>query len=149
MKSALAILLLIIPLFGNSQKRNKFWEKQASVFIIGFIGGVADGQNEIILHNPYLYSQRHPNANPQWWNPKISNNNKDDRPWIGRTLFVATSDKYHLNKFIQNITWVGQIGFSFTLWEKPNWKQILVQSAVMWGSRSLGKGLTHRYYKNF
>lgn len=148
-------MLLMLPAVCFSQNfftqnaRKGFWAKQGAVFAQGFAGGVMDGWNEVAVHNWWLVEKKLGDMNDQWWNPKVSDNNKDDRPFLGRTLFVATSDSYHAFKFGQNITFVGQFAVSFTLWEKPpNWKQIAVQSVIILGSRTLGKHLTHQFFDN-
>lgn len=147
MKTIITLAFLWPCLLFGQKKKPDFWVKQSAIFAIGFIGGVADGWNEEAKHNYYRIEAKLGDLSDQWHNPRISNNNKDDRGLLGRTVFVFTSDQYHLNKFVNNLCWASQAGISLTLYEKPNWKQIALQCVVMWGSHSLGKGLTHKFFE--
>jgi hypothetical protein len=119
-----------------------------------FAAGWLHATNEVSVHDYRRYAARHPNANPQWANPRISFRNKyADWPidksaaYFGsKTLLVWTTDAYHLRSTARNFLIAGNIGVSMSLYEKPNWKQILLQAAISWGCFALGTGSAHKYY---
>lgn len=120
------LLLILLPLTLSAQKKDNFWVKQGGIVAAGLIAGIADGQREVIVHNKWAYRYRHPNANENWWNPDSTWKRADKPP----QMFVLVSDKYHLNQFIRNGMFAVQFGLSFTLYEKPNWKQIVLQAVI-------------------
>jgi hypothetical protein len=140
-------ILLLTPLLSFGQ-----FKERAAIVAAGLIAGVADGQREVIVHNPHAYRYRHPNAREAWWNPD-STWRRADR-YAGPLVFVA--DKYHLNQFIRQGMFVGQttIVAVITVGDyKANgrilWRKLAVNLLLMQGSYMLAKGLTHRYYDVF
>ena len=136
----LTLLLLLATFPAISQKRT-------AIIIGGLIAGIADGQREVIVHNPWAYRYRHPNANERWWNPDSTWRRADSYP----QMFVFAADKYHLNQFIRQSMFLGQTTLVVTLHigEKINWKRLLIDLALAQGSYMIGKGLTHKYYDVF
>jgi hypothetical protein len=148
------LLLLCSDIF--SQKRNKFWLKQSIGGAAMFAAGWLHATNEVSVHDYRRYAARHPNANPQWTNPRMSFRNKyadwptDKSPAFfgSKTVFVWTTDAYHMRATARNFLIAGNIGVSMSLYEKPNWKQIVVQAATSWAMFAIGSGAAHKYYKH-
>lgn len=143
----LLLIILLTPLLSFAQ-----FKERTAIVVAGLIAGVADGQREVIVHNPHAYRYRHPKANEAWWNPD-STWRKADR-YAGPLVFVA--DKYHLNQFIRQSMFVGQttIVAVITVGDykrkgKILWGKLLVNVALSQGSYMLAKGLTHRFYDVF
>lgn len=141
------IPLLLTPLLSFAQLKER-----TAIVVAGLIAGVADGQREVIVHNPHAYRYRHPKANEAWWNPD-STWRKADR-YAGPLVFMA--DKYHLNQFIRQSMFVGQTTIVAVLTVgdyKANgrilWRKLAINILLMQGSYMIGKGLTHRYYDVF
>lgn len=140
-------LILLTPLLSFAQLKER-----TAIVVAGLIAGVADGQREVIVHNPHAYRYRHPKANEYWWNPD-STWRRADR-YAGPLVFVA--DKYHLNQFIRQSMFVGQTSIVAVLTVgdyKANgrilWRKLAINLLLMQGSYMVGKGLTHRFYDVF
>ena len=146
-KIVLLLLLGLLPTFGFSQLKERL-----AIVTAGFVAGIADGQREVIVHNPHAYRFRHPNARETWWNPD-STWRRADR-YDGPFVFVA--DKYHLNQFLRQSMFLGQttIVAVITVGDykrkgKILWGKLALNIALAQGSYMLAKGLTHRYYDVF
>jgi hypothetical protein len=147
--------VLLFPILSFSQKRDNFWLKQAAGGLTMAAAGWLSATNEVATHDYRRFAARHPNANPQWANPKLSFRNKyADWPqdksaayWGSKTVLVWTTDRHHLYNTTRNFLVAGNIGISMTLYEKPNWKQVVLQAAVSWACFAIGSGAAHQYYK--
>jgi hypothetical protein len=149
MKPAILFCALLVATNGHTQ--SKFW-KHAILATSGIIAGVADGQREVIVHNPWAYRYRHPNANEAWWNPDSTWKKADRYP--GMLVFLA--DKYHLNQGIRTAMFSVQTGFvvSLSLDEFKRKGKIRAGKVALYilegqASYWLAKGLTHKYYDVF
>jgi hypothetical protein len=67
--------------------------------VIVFIAGAIDGLIETLQHHYGAFASKFPTANPYWWNPELSWQNKGDGI-LSRTLFVPFSDAYHFFRLI-------------------------------------------------
>jgi hypothetical protein len=138
-----------------SQKRDNFWLKQGISAATMAAAGWLHATNEVSVHDYRRFAARHPNANPQWANPRLSFRNKYENwphdksaAFFGsKTVLVFTTDAYHLRSTTRNFLIAGNIGVTMSLYEKPNWKQILVQAASSWAFFALGSGAAHHFYK--
>ena len=136
--------LILLPTIATAQFKGR-----AAIVAAGVIAGIADGQREVIIHNPHAYRYRHPNAREGWWNPD-STWRRADR-YAGPLVFMA--DKYHLNQFIRQSMFVGQTTIIAVLTVgdyktkgRMQWGKLAINLLLMQGSYMLAKGLTHRYY---
>lgn len=150
------ILLLIIPIFATSQNIKKnFWIKQSASAGSMMVAGWLHGTNEVAVHDYRRYAARHPNANPQWSKPGISFRNKyknwptDMRAkyWGSKTVLAWTTDAYHLRNTLRNALIAGNVAITLTLYQKPNWKHIVLQAVGSWACYAVGSGAAHWYYK--
>lgn len=153
-------LILMVALSSTTPKppakqQDGFWIKQAAIATLHMVSGFLIYQNEVTTHNWYQYKLRHPNANPQWWWPRLSTNNKykngdpaQGPKFFGSTTFLVwTTDKYHLNRMLRNVFVAGGTALCMTLWEKPRWQHIVLQLVTNWASYALGTGIGYWYYK--
>ena len=138
-----------------AQKRNKFLVKQGiGAAQMGYAGWL-HGTNEVKLHDYRRFAARRRNADPKWHDPEVSFKNKyadyptdrSERFLGSKTVFAFATDAYHLNSTLKNILIVGNIGVCMSLYEKPNWKQIVLQAATSWAFYAIGTGAAHAYYK--
>lgn len=143
----IAIAFALLPMVATAQLKER-----AAIVVAGLIAGVADGQREVIVHNPHAYRYRHPNANVYWWNPDSTWRRADRYP----SPLVFMADKYHLNQFIRQSMFVGQTTIVAVLTVgdykrhgKIKWGKLAVNLLLMQGSYMIGKGLTHRWYDVF
>lgn len=151
------ILIFLIFTCGSvcAQKREKFWLKQAAGGVAMMASGWLSAANEVATHDYRRFAARHPNANPQWANPKLSFKNKyadwpsdKNAAYIGsKTVLAWTTDRHHLYNTTRNFLVAGNIGIQLSLYEKPNWKQIVAQAAASWAFFAIGSGAAHAYYK--
>lgn len=146
--------ILLLPLFSICQKRGHFWLKQGISATAMAAAGFLQGANEVSVNDYRRFAARHPNANPKWANPKISQYNKyksrEDRTpaYFGSTTVLAwTTDRHHLYNTSRNFLVAGNIGISMSLYDKPNWKKIVLQAVSSWAFFALGSGAAHAYYK--
>jgi hypothetical protein len=150
----LVCLCLMISCYSQTKSRDSYWIKQARIAAGVLIAGFSDGQAEVISYDFRRYQRVHPNANPNWANPKISwtNKYKNNDPTQGEkfpgstTIFVGLSDKYHLNRTIRNSMYAASVCVSITLYEKPKVKEVVKQTLFCWAMYSLGNGLAHAIY---
>lgn len=147
--------LLIISISATAQKRDHYWLKQGIAAGSLMYAGFLHGTNEVKKHDYRRFAARRTRADPQFHNPKLSFRNKyknfpsDKSPayWGSKTVLAWTTDAYHMNATGKNILLAGNIGLAMSLYDKPNWKQILLQAAASWGAYALGTGAAHAYYK--
>jgi len=154
-KAATVSALMLVMFSSYGQKRDNFWLKQGVSAAAMAAAGFLHGTNEVSVHDYRRYAARHPNANPKWANPKLSFRNKyvawpDDKDpayWGSKTVLAWTTDAYHMRSTARNLLMVGNIGVTMSLYQKPNWKQIVVQAAASWAFFAIGSGAAHAYYK--
>ena len=147
------LTLLLSDVF--SQKRDNFWLKQGVSATTMAVAGWLQGANEVAVNDYRRFAARHPNANPKFSNPRISFKRKyenfptDKSPayWGSTTVLAWTSDRHHLYNTTRNFLVAGNIGVTMSLYQKPNWKQIVVQAASSWAFFAIGSGAAHKYYK--
>jgi len=155
MKIFLPILFFFQFFFCFSQKRDNFWLKQGVSATTMLAAGWLSATNEVANSDYRRFAARHPNANPKWANPKIGFRNKykawpaDKSPayWGSKTVLAWTTDRHHAYNTTRNFLVAGNIGVTMSLYEKPNWKQIVVQSVSSWAFFAIGSGAAHKYYK--
>ena len=111
MKLTAMLLLLTIGVHAQDRSSSKKWKLDKNKIWTGglvFVAGSAKGFNETLQFNYPKFKETFPNANEQWFNPKISWRNKYEsgNPDNGSKFFLSTSllvmltDQYHLNNFI-------------------------------------------------
>lgn len=96
------------------------------------VAGMADGTNEEISHHYKDFKKVFPNANDQYWDPKISWRNKykngdvtQGPRYFGSTTFLVwTTDGYHMTRFVKNTMIVTSIGLGVR--QKRKFKDFLV-----------------------
>ena len=150
-------LVFLLFLFSKtfSQNRENFWLKQGIAATTMLAAGWLQGANEVAVNDYRRFAARHPAANPKFANPRISFKRKyenfptDKSPayWGSTTVLAWTTDRHHLYNTARNFLVAGNIGISMSLYEKPNWKQIVLQAATSWAFFALGSGAAHSYYK--
>ncbi len=151
----IVVMLVFIPVFSFGQRNKNFWLKQGIAATTMLAAGWLQGANEVAVNDYRRFAARHPAANPKFSNPRISFKRKyenfptDKSPaYFGSTTFLAwTSDRHHLYNTTRNFLVAGNIGITMSLYEKPNWKQIVLQAAASWAFFALGSGAAHYYYK--
>lgn len=153
-------LLLFIPVFGMAQtvdnERPHFAIKEITILGAAFYAGFKRHERDVIDKAYYKYKKRWPNANDQWANPIKGRFNKYklNDPTLGYKEIikgvnrpVAFSDKYHMSTLQVRLSYSVVIGGSMALWHKPNWKQIVVQTLLIFGADAAGNGFSSTFYK--
>jgi hypothetical protein len=155
MKLTIALLLLCGTL--TAQKRDHFWLKQGISATTSFSSGFFFRRAEIRKDDYRRYAAVHPNADPKWANPRQSQYNKYKNPptdlspkFFGSTTFlVGFTDGFHNDNMIAGASFVSSIGFSMSLYEKPNFKLILVQCLSSWLFYTSGRAVANAAYPKF
>lgn len=79
------------------------YKVQPSTLILVYFSGFFKGYNDVLDHHYVEFKRIHPNANDQWWNPKLSWTNKYKNHtssqgaafWKSTTLLVPVTDADH------------------------------------------------------
>lgn len=150
----LPILILLLPLFTIAQPREKFWLKQSGAVVTSFAGGFFFRRAEILKDDWRRYKAVHTHTDPQWSNAKLSFKNKykdwprnQEPAFFGSTSFLVwTTDEFHLDNAIAAACVATNVGVTLTLYEKPNWKNILAQVSVTWIAHGCGRWAADKVY---
>jgi hypothetical protein len=117
MGKRITILFLFLP-FVLCAQIGKYLKNRLPEAALIFTAGAADGMRETIQHHYNSdFKRKFPKANDQFWDPKISwkNKYKNGDPEKGEkflgssTLFVWTTDGYHLLRTTENLCYAGAI----------------------------------------
>jgi len=113
MRIIIAILLFVSFTSQAQEKKDKLkWKIDKNKIITGslvFVAGGAKGFNETLQFNYKIFEKTFPDANKQWFDPKVSWRNKYEggnpdngaKSFLSTSVFVMFTDQYHLNNFIQ------------------------------------------------
>lgn len=104
----LVLVLLLFPLFSIGQW--KLTENKAITGGLVVVGGAAKGFNETLMFHYKSFERAFPNANRQWFDPRVSWKNKyEDRDRtkgaafpLSTTVLVGFTDQYHLNNLVHH-----------------------------------------------
>lgn len=125
----LLMVLLPIGCFGQ-------FKKEVPTLITSCLAGALDGTAETIKWHYYEFEEAFPKANPQFWNPKYSSQNKykdgitgNGPKYFGSTTFLAwTTDGYHLLRTGRNAFFLTTLVIHPR--EKKNWKLYIKDIAI-------------------
>jgi hypothetical protein len=92
------------------------WKITSNHLITGglvFLAGAAKGFNETLQFHWKEFHRQFPHANPQWYNPAISWRNKykngdaaqGPKSFLSTSVLIMFTDQYHLNNFINKMSW--------------------------------------------
>lgn len=114
-----------------------------------FVAGALWGLHETLQHHWAYFAEKHPGANPQWWNPAESWRNKyrNRDPEQGRTIWpVQLTDAKHLLVLGHNATLFGA-GVSIGFGRPRKWWGYAIDVGVSLLSYSAGNYLTYQFYQ--
>ncbi len=146
MKLFILIAALLVSTSGFSQYQiKKEWPTLATSFFAGWF----EGSDELLKHHYYKFNRSFPNANQQYWNPNISWKNKykngdyTQGPKFpgSTTVFVWTTDAYHLVRFKRNTMFL--CTFVFHPRDNRKFKYHLLDATIHSLSFSLGFNLIY------
>jgi hypothetical protein len=140
----LIVILLLIPCLGFSQ----YSKKEIKQLIIPTTCLLVSGACEGVMD----YLQFNYTGNSQFWQPRISwtNKYKNGIPptpafFGSTTVFVATTDGWHMVKFFRNTT--ALVGIVFRLGESKLWWEYIIDAAVLSVSYHIGFNITYELLK--
>lgn len=99
---------LHIDLWKGSDGYKWKWQQYIAPASLAFAAGICQGYNETLMHHYGAFQKRHPNANPDFWDPRRSWVNKwelgpdgkalvgQERFWLSSSALVMFTDGYHL-----------------------------------------------------
>ena len=98
-----------------------------------FLAGLTKGFNETLQFHWKEFHRQFPKAGAQWFNPDVSwkNKYKNNDPEQGSKYFLSTSlliaftDQYHLNNFVNRLSWGGALVIKIGEGKKPFKKYLL------------------------
>lgn len=128
------------------QEKPKYnWRKAIAPAALSFVGGGAWGLHETIQHHWPKFNQRFPGANPKFWNPYISWQNKY-RGWPNDTrrtgVPIFFTDAKHTLASINQVS-LFAAGVTITIGEKRPILHYVYDAAISFGAYSLGNKITY------
>lgn len=147
MKYLLLIFLLInISCYSQIINLKKEWP----TLVTSFLSGASDGTAETLKDHYGQFKNTFPNANDQYWNRDISWRNKykngDPRQGprfpLSTTVFVWTTDGYHLMRFSKNTLLITTVALNVR--GKKKFKHHLANVLIHTASYHLGFNVTHK-----
>lgn len=131
MKLLIAFLLFSFSTFAqdNPVAKNK-WRIDKNKILTGsliLVSGSAKGFNETLQFNYDIFRKKFPDANRQWFDPRVSWRNKyeggnpDNGPkyFMSTSLLVMFTDQYHLNNFIHKASLMSALVIKIGEGRKP------------------------------
>ena len=115
-----------------------------------FLAGAVNGINQDIQYHYSEFERTFPKANPQFWNPAISWENKHE--WkdgqivgskfpMSRNILAFTTDGKHATDTARRLLTTASIVFSYS--KKKNWKHYVLDAIILTAIRNLGFHLTY------
>lgn len=141
MKNSLFIILLCAPLSSFCQDAKYQFKLKEHIVPAAFVlvAGAADGINQALQFRYDGFKRAFPGANDQFYNPAISwtNKYKDHDPAKGeaflgsKTVFVFTTDAYHLSRFVNHLFSSGAIAVKIGQ-KREKWFVYVLQGLSYW-----------------
>lgn len=107
--------LTVYACHSFSQEKRKFITgNDVLTYSLSFLSGTAQGLEEAIKYHYNIgFKSAFPNANNQFWDPRISWTNKDNSNFpLASSLFAFTTDGYHLTRFVSRTSLIAAVAFS-------------------------------------
>lgn len=168
MKKILALVFLVLgmkenfsqnlscPSFKNSHdvgENLKEWQKYTVKMSLVFMSGASDGMSQTLAFHYQYFQNDYPSANQNYWNPDSSWYNKwengdpaQGENFIGSsTVFVWTTDAYHLFRTISKTSLVSGISFGtlININDNKNWWIYITDFVLYSVAYSAGFHLTY------
>lgn len=125
------------------------WRARLLPASMHFLGGASNGLRQTLLFHYDKFQQRHPGADPQWWDPAISWENKykrdatgelakpyQERFFMAKTMLAWTTDGYHATGTLQYAFITA--GIVIDLNKRQHWMHYLFDAAVYTVARNAG-----------
>lgn len=142
-----------IPGKPVKSERPAYWKFIVSTAMMG-IAGALDNTADVVKFNYHLFAQRWPNADRQWFDPKLSARNKyKDWPhdksaaYFGsKTFLVFTTDFYHAARFARNMLIAGAFTITLTIGQPFRFWRALAIGVMHWAAFAVGSGISNHFY---
>lgn len=119
------------------------YKRSGLALLSGFLGGVSWGIHETVHYHYSAFQKVHPNADPNWWDPSISWNNKNTSNIpFSRDFMVVFTDAKHLFAAANTLSLVGGTCV-VVIGDKRKWYEYLVDLGIMFVGRSIGFQVTY------
>ncbi len=153
------IFLLLAFLFAHPSMAQRPWKEYLVPGTLMLFSGMVDGTTEaLVFHYDNGFKRTFPNANNQFWNPKVSWKNKyknmdpaQGPRFMGSTnVFVSMTDGYHLTRTTKLILDMGAITYCAnnnhpekTKHKFINWKTVVQDFLVLSAIQTIGFHITY------
>lgn len=143
------------PQIPMSDKTEYNWKRGAACFGLGLLNGTINGVHETLNYHYERFQERHPNANPQYWNPQQSWTNKykngdaqQGPKYFGSTTFlVLTTDGIHVINTLQRVS-MPPLGIIIVFGDKKPWWHYAINAVAGYVGYITAFHLTYNvYYK--
>lgn len=137
------ILLCLYILIARDTISQKSWnvpfisKSDVYIYSLQFLGGASEGLHEEIVNHYPEFQRHYPNADSNYWNPKVSFkrkykdfNNGDLRPAFfgSKSFLIAFTDAYHATNALTHVSnWVSiaiEFGDLKSYPKKERWKVV-------------------------
>ena len=145
------LLIILFPLmsFGQTFEQRLVNEitplitkNDAIIYAIQFVSGAVEGIHDYAYYHPDAFLRAHPGFNPDWWDNRLSWDNKYHNTWFVRTFAVWATDANHAGKALNHLCNSVSIAIAFN--DFKNWKQILKRTAIAYTVNCLGFNAMYR-----
>jgi hypothetical protein len=145
MRKLWLIFIIILPLCSEAQFTKHFSKMFYARCGTMFLAGACDGTAETLKFHYDRFKAVFPKANDQYWNENKSWGNKyangacgKEKFWGSSTVFVWTTDGYHMMRFQRNLFIMTSM--SFCIGEKKDkWYYYLIQLVANYACFTLGE----------
>ncbi|HLN53246.1 MAG TPA: hypothetical protein VK212_06015 [Lentimicrobium sp.] len=129
---------------------NPRWKSIAFSSGLLFISGFCDGTSEVLKIRYQSFERVFPGADDQFWNYNISWKNKykdglppDPRFFGSKSLFVWTTDGYHMMRMMRNVTMITAVTIPISINHRKTFKSYLLEGIIYYISYTAGFNMAY------
>jgi hypothetical protein len=114
----------------------------ALIYLIQFASGAIEGIHDYAYYHPDAFLRAHPRLDPDWWDNRLSWDNKYHNTWFVRTFAVWVTDANHAGKALVHLANSISIAIAFN--DFKNWKNIFKRAAISYAVNRTGFNLFYK-----
>lgn len=136
-------ILLCITTLAFSQRYD--WRTGFGKGSLFLIPGISAGLHEVLQHRYVQFKERFPAANDNFWDPRISWEEKYKDPYPFSRTFPLFTDAYHLTNGIKTIGLIGCTA-NMVIGEKKPWWHYALDVGIGSLFYSIGTNVTYEFF---